>query len=206
MFLGHFAAGVAARPLLPRVHLGALLLATQLLDVVVLLLMPWGVEGIAPGSRPLEYGGIIAKVPVSHSLPVALVLSLVVGLAAYRHWQSQKAGIILGLLVFSHWLLDLPVHHQDMPWLPHNWGNYDLIGFGWYQYPVPTLLLEAGLMLAAVIWAYMGFYRKNVGEFQIRQWYFIILFSIVTLIVHIGQLPDHNGIEQIALEIDSIIG
>lgn len=61
MFLGHFALGLAARPLAPRVPLPVLLLAPQVMDVAWPILVGLGIErariepghprGVAAGAR-----------------------------------------------------------------------------------------------------------------------------------------------------------
>ena len=198
MFLGHFSIGVAAKPFLPQVHIGVLLLATQLLDVMVILLIPWGIEGIAAGSKPLDYGGIIAKVPISHSLPVTLLMSVGAGLIATRYWKSRKTGFIVGALVMSHWVLDVMVHHHDMPWLPYNWGGFEHIGFAWYENPALALSLELIMIFAALAFAYVGVYRKGQNSRHAMHWYCMLVFVAVTLIIHINQLPNHNNIELLA--------
>jgi hypothetical protein len=54
---------------------------------------------------------------------------------------------VLGAVVFSHWVLDLPMHHADMPLLPGNAGHLPLLGFGLWRWPVASAVLELGLVL-----------------------------------------------------------
>jgi drug/metabolite transporter (DMT)-like permease len=52
MLTGHFALGVAAKPLGPRVPLWALLVAAMLMDFLFNLLVFAGIEGVSPsGTR-----------------------------------------------------------------------------------------------------------------------------------------------------------
>jgi hypothetical protein len=60
--------------------------------------------------------------PYSHSLLAALIwssLTTLVGLVALRRvrWSRDRrvAAGVLGAVVFSHWLLDLPMHTADLP-------------------------------------------------------------------------------------------
>ena len=73
MFLGHFATGLAARPLAPKVPLPMLLAAPQVLDLVWPVLVGTGVERahLEPGhlaASPL----VLEHMPYSHSLVAAV--------------------------------------------------------------------------------------------------------------------------------------
>jgi hypothetical protein len=59
----------------------------------------------------------------------------------------------MGAVVFSHWVLDLPMHHQDMPLLPMNAGHLPLLGFGLWSFPALAALLELALV-AGGTWLY----------------------------------------------------
>ena len=62
----------------------------------------------------------------------------------------------IALVVFSHWILDLLVHRPDLPILPGNMGNLPLLGFGLWQIPIVSAILELILVLAG---AYL-YYRS----------------------------------------------
>jgi hypothetical protein len=51
MFLGHYAVGLAAKPLTPRLSLGALFLVVQLLDLIWPALVLSGIESVAVAPR-----------------------------------------------------------------------------------------------------------------------------------------------------------
>ena len=63
---------------------------------------------------------------------------------------GSTAGLLLGAVAFSHWVLDLIVHRGDMPILPGNAGNLPLLGFGLWRVPVASILLEVTLLLLGV--------------------------------------------------------
>ena len=56
-------------------------------------------------------------------------------------------------VVFSHWILDLIVHRPDLPILPGNFGNLPLLGFGLWQYPTVSAIVELTLVIGG-IWFY----------------------------------------------------
>jgi membrane-bound metal-dependent hydrolase YbcI (DUF457 family) len=170
MFAGHFglAAGVkaldsrllaqsratagAAERTLPAgasagVPLWALMLATQLLDVLFAFLLIPHVESFSGGSG---YGEGVINAHYTHSLAGALLIALAAGVGAWRLWGRQ-GGLIIAATVFSHWLLDLVVHRPDLPLLPGNAGNFPLLGFGLWNEPAISITIEAVLIGAGAI-------------------------------------------------------
>jgi hypothetical protein len=147
LIAGHFgfAAGVKAaeRP----VPLWSLMLATAWLDVVFVPLYLGGIETIevAPDAAG-SYGGGIIHANYTHSLIGAAVLSIVYGAAFGWRW-GRRTGIVLGLVAFSHWILDLIVHRPDLPILPGGGGGLPDFGFGLWRNPMAS----AGLELAIVV-------------------------------------------------------
>jgi hypothetical protein len=146
MFLGHYGIGFALKRAEPKLSLGTLFIATQLLDLLwgVFVLLGWEHANIVPGYTviaPLEF----IDYPISHSLVGALVWGVVAAAAYYswptrdtsRHWQ---ASLIVGLAVFSHYPLDVLVHVPDLPLL----GNESAkLGLGLWNNRAATLALEA---------------------------------------------------------------
>lgn len=145
MFLGHFAAGVAAKPVAPELPIWALLIAPQALDLAFLPLVAVGVEGFDQG----DFGQDRIDALYTHSLIGALVISAAVFWIAKKLWKSDNAALILTGLSFSHWPIDLLVHHEDLPILPNNWGDFSLLGFGLWDYPRAILSIEIGLAVVA---------------------------------------------------------
>lgn len=146
MFLGHYGIGFALKRAEPKLSLGTLFIATQLLDLLwgIFVLLGWEHADIVPGYTaitPLEF----TDYPISHSLVGALVWGVVAAAAYYswptrdtsRHWQ---ASLIVGLAVFSHYPLDVLVHVPDLPLL----GNESAkLGLGLWNNRAATLALEA---------------------------------------------------------------
>ena len=152
MIAGHFgfAAGVKGRE--RQVPLWSLMLATAWLDVVFIPLFLSGIETIekAPDATG-PYGAGIIHANYTHSLVGAVLLSVLFGAAFGWRW-GQRTGVILGLVAFSHWVLDLVVHRADLPLLPGNVGGI-VFGFGLWRYPAMSAAIELGLVLAGA-WLY----------------------------------------------------
>ena len=91
-----------------------------------------------------------ASVPWSHGLLMSIVWSVLAGAIAYLFYRDRRTGIVVGLLVFSHWVLDLIVHLPDLPLLL---DGSPLVGFGlWGSGPglVISGILELVLLAGGV--------------------------------------------------------
>jgi hypothetical protein len=156
MIAGHFGLATGVKAGAPRLPLWALLLSTFLLDWIFIILFAAGIESFAQidPARP-AYGSALIRAYYTHSLVGALVIAAVAGLVAARFW-GQRGGLVIGAVVFSHWILDLIVHRPDLPILPGNLGNLPLLGFGLWNYPAASAIVELALVLAG---AYL-YYRS----------------------------------------------
>jgi hypothetical protein len=156
MTSGHFGLAAVVKSSEPKVPLWALMFSTYLLDFIFIFLVAFGIESFAPldPAHP-AYGQVMIHAYYSHSLLGAAIIAIIAGVVARWAW-GKKAGLIIGGMVFSHWLLDLIVHRPDLPILPGNVGNLPLLGFGLWQLPIVAALVELALALGG---AYL-YYRS----------------------------------------------
>jgi hypothetical protein len=126
------------------------MLATVWLDIVFIPLFMMKIETLepVPGLHG-GYGANIIHANYTHSLIGALTLSVVFGLIFGVVWGSRCA-VVLGLVSFSHWVLDLLVHRHDMPILP---GNLSGLGFGLWRFKTGSALVELLLVILGA-WCY----------------------------------------------------
>src|SRR5436190_21530123 len=101
MLAGHFALAAIVKSRQPQVPLWALMLGTELLDVVFLVLYFLGVERY----QTLFDGESFFVDDYSHSLVGALVISLLALVIAWVFW-GRRNGLVISAVVFSSWLLD----------------------------------------------------------------------------------------------------
>jgi hypothetical protein len=147
---------MAAKRFAPQTPLGILLLATWLLDLLAIGFSYLGIEG-TPGMGN----------PWSHGLFMSVCWSVAVAFLVQRIFLSRRAGAVAGLIVFSHWILDLISHpipfdtfsfrtwHWDYgrplpPDLPLFFHGSPVVGFGLYNHigAVQATVLEVGMFLA----------------------------------------------------------
>ncbi|MBW2188919.1 MAG: hypothetical protein DRH23_05895 [Deltaproteobacteria bacterium] len=145
MFVGHYAPSFALRRT-GGVPLWVLFLAVQFVDVLRAFLILAGVEKVRiiegfTAASPLD----LYYMPYTHSLTASIGWALALGWIGSLIWR-RRGGVVIGLCVISHWILDLPVHVANLPL----WGNELKVGFGLWNHPVIAFVLEAGVLLTGV--------------------------------------------------------
>lgn len=174
MFIGHAAVALAAKTLAPRTSLALLLVAAFWVDMVWPVFLLLGIEQVKidPGNTaftPLDF----VHYPWTHSLVAAIVWSVFFSLATLR--LGKREALVLGLLVFSHWVLDAISHRPDLPLWP---GSDMMIGLGLWNSVPATLLVECALFGAGV-WLYV---RSAPSRDRIGTWAFWGLIGLLVIL------------------------
>ncbi|HUO89799.1 MAG TPA: hypothetical protein VMU08_11525 [Rhizomicrobium sp.] len=187
MFIGHYGVSFAGKAAERRLPLWLLFLAVQWLDIVWSVLVMLNVEKvrIVPGFT--ESNGMdLYYMPYTHGLPGALALAAVFGIFATLFWRERRAAIwaVAAGAVFSHWLLDLVVHVEDLPLL----GDSYKVGFGlwrhvWLSLPLELICLVAG----AALYARSVPSRTRRGD--VALWSFVAVMAAVQVGVTFGPQP-----------------
>lgn len=159
MFVGHYAAAMAAKAIEPKAPMWTLIGAAQLVDIGWAVFIMTGVERASidptlPGSTL-----VLEHMPWTHSLPMALLWSLGAAVLVKLLLRLPVwASIVVGLTVFSHWALDWLVHRPDL----ELWVGGPRVGLALWNYPVPEQAIEIGLIaLCGSAWIAT---RKTLGE------------------------------------------
>ena len=124
----------------PKLSLGTTFVACQLLDVFFSLFVLTGVEKmrIVPGFTQTNAYDLY-YVPITHSLVGALAWSVAAGIVLYSVRRSLVEALVVALVVFSHFVLDVPVHTPDLPLATEAGAK---LGFGLWQNWKATVALE----------------------------------------------------------------
>lgn len=150
MFIGHYGVAYAAKSVAPKAPLAAYFLAVQALDVLFSVFVLSGVEHLEIVHEYTSYNPYrLYDMPITHSLVGALGWAIVVGMLAVVVRLPRRESLWLGLAVFSHFLLDLPVHTPDMTIAGNDTAR---LGLGlWNNVPLvmalELLMLVGGWML-----------------------------------------------------------
>jgi hypothetical protein len=190
MFIGHYAVALAAKKAAPKTSLGTLFLAAQFVDLLWPLLMLLGLEHarIDPGNTaftPMDF----YDYPISHSLLGGCVWSLVVGLVYYMTRKYKQGGLVVGLCVLSHWLLDFLTHRPDLPlgFLGPR------VGLGLWNSVIGTLIVE-GVLFVAGLTLYLSVTetKDRLGLFGF--WSLVVVLVIIYLSSSFGPPPPSTEI------------
>jgi len=187
MFLGHFGLGFGAKKAAPDVSLGALFMAAQFADLLWPTLLLLGLEQVEvqPGATvmtPLNF----ASYPYSHSLLALAVWGALIGVAYSVLTRSRTlAGVTLGLLVLSHWFLDVLMHRPDVPLTLSGTAR---LGLGLWNSMAGTLAIELVLFFAGLaLYARATAARDRVGS--IGLWSLAGFLPVVYLAAIFGPPP-----------------
>ena len=145
MFVGHYSAAFVAAASEPRVPLWVALVAAQFVDVFWAVFVLAGVEHVRLDPALPSNSLVLYDMPYTHSLVATALWASVAGLIAARVSRlggTGRAGLVVGLVVLSHWLLDLLVHRPDLTL----WGAPPKLGLGLWNAPLPAYLLELAVV------------------------------------------------------------
>src|SRR5512147_766480 len=187
MFIGHFALGFAAKRAAPETSLGTLFLAAQFVDLLWPTLLLFGVERVeidpALSGAPL----VFVHYPISHSLLGALGWGALLGAVYFAVTRQRRGAWVVGLLVVSHWLLDLLVHRPDLPLL---FAGGPVLGLGLWNAPIAAQVIELALF-AACFAVYM---RTPSGRSAgLKPWILAALLILIQIANALGPPPPSMG-------------
>lgn len=131
---GHLAIGFVAKKYAPQVPVVVFLIAAYALDLIYFIFLAIGLDTI-------EYD------PWSHSLLMAILWSVSAGLVASFLCKKVRSGLALGLVVFSHWILDILVWDN----VPIFFNKTYRVGFGLYNkigFSLTGIKFDSGTVIA----------------------------------------------------------
>ncbi len=153
---GHLAIGFAAKKYAPQIPVIIFLIAAYAIDLLYFVFLAFGLDTI-------DYD------PWSHSLMMAIIWSVSAGLLTILIDKKFRSGLAIGLVVFSHWILDFIVWDN----LPLFFDKTHRVGFGLYNkigFSLTGLKFNSGTIIATSIEfgmllfglaAYIIFLRKS---------------------------------------------
>lgn len=188
MFIGHFGTGFAAKSIDKKPSLGTLFFAAQFIDLLWPLFLLLGIEKvkIEPGISaftPLNF----IYYPFSHSFLGVLIWAALFGVVYFLLKKNVTASVLLGLLVLSHWVLDLITHIPDLPLIP--WSDIK-VGFGLWNSIAFTIIIEGTIFISG-IYLYLKTTKAVNKKGSIGFWS-LILFLIITYIINVFGTPPPN--------------
>ena len=178
MFVGHYSVAFAVKSERNKIPLWVLFVAVQFLDYIWATLVLLGIEklrvikGFTAGSMLESYYH-----PYSHSLVAAFIWSAIGAVIYQAIWRGKlSVAFLVGVAVFSHWILDLIAHPRDLAIYDNTWK----VGFGLWNYRNP----EFGLEIALLIGGILLYLTRNVTPAVRKK--AVIAFGVALIIIQIG--------------------
>jgi hypothetical protein len=140
--IAHLGVGLAAKTIAPKAPLGILLLASEALDIL------WGIFALT-GIETMQVS------PWSHGLLMSVIWSIIASILAWRIYRDIRTTWVIGLVVFSHWVLDFITHPMfgGPPDLPLLFAASPKVGLGLYTAVGQgfTVIIDLGLVLVGFV-------------------------------------------------------
>lgn len=174
MYAGHFAAGFAIKANTPAAPTWGLLVGVGFLDILFAPFVLLGIERVSITSN-VSPGFSLDYIDWSHSLAMSIVWSIAYGACFLGY--GRRVATAMGFAVFSHFLLDLPMHPPDLALWP---GSTVHLGLGlWRALPTGWWFVEILFLVVG-----LGYYwhRSQVdGSFGGRAWAVVATVVILHL-------------------------
>ena len=127
--IGHLAPGFAAKAT-TRAPLWVLLIAGETNDLLYFLFSSVGVEpkaaiAVMDFNQGVKYL-TPASNPWSHGLFMSVIWAIMAAAIAFLFYRDRRTSIVIGLVVFSHWILDFLMHSN----LPLFFNGSPQVGLG----------------------------------------------------------------------------
>lgn len=152
MLVGHFSAALIGKSIKREIPLWHLMVAANAMDFLWIALNFLHIEAFAiidPGISGASafFWLNLHTMPWSHGLLATLALSAVLGLLYLKFFTAKRYDIalVIALIVWSHWWLDLIEHRPDLHVIGDNYQ-----GWGLWSSVSASLIIELGLFAIAM--------------------------------------------------------
>jgi membrane-bound metal-dependent hydrolase YbcI (DUF457 family) len=153
--LPHLGVGLASRHGVPKLPAIIVIIAPLLLDLLggVFLLLQFDRTRM---------------VILSHSLVMAAIWTIVFGLIIFLIYRNWRSSVLIGLLIFSHWVIDFITWPMTAVFPDHTGVPVFLdmslqIGLGLYKSLLGVIVCEAGGLLLG-IYVYLKYQAIEKGK------------------------------------------
>jgi hypothetical protein len=147
--LAHAGVGLASKRVAPTVPVWILIVAAYVIDFI------WGIFFLA-GIEHLPQPGSTTTSPWSHGLFMAVVWSLLAGIVAWLISRNTRISVVIGLLVFSHWVVDFISHPMTAVFpnatgLPLLFEGSPTVGLGLWSTQLRVTIGEYGTLILGLV-------------------------------------------------------
>jgi len=194
MYVGHFGVSLALKKYDQSLSLGLLFFAVQFVDFLTPISIFLGIENarIVPNFVEASYLDLY-DMPITHSLLGAFIWAIATYFV-FRYFvlrsssdtdaEKLRASLLMGIAVFSHYILDFLVHIPDLLIIP---GIDFKIGLGLWNYYLPSILIEAVFLLGG----FLVYNQTTPTGSDVRSKYGMHVFIVVLLLVNFMLVTPH---------------
>ena len=188
MGVGHLAAALVLKRAEPKINLGWLFFGALLSDFLLGVFYWMGLEQAYIPSDFARLHYLTFSFPYSHGLLASLLWSGLAFLLAKYFWPGGNGtwvGIVLGVAVFSHFILDFMVHVPELPLLGRDSRK---LGLGLWNHMGMALALELILVVVG-IYSYLLLTRNHGRRARLGLLILMAVFSVLTLVAMTSSVP-----------------
>jgi len=147
--LAHAGVGLASKRIAPKIPVWILVIAAYLIDII------WGIFFFA-GIEKMSGSDSSATNPWSHGLLMSLIWSMLAGLVTMLISKDRRTSLVIGLLLFSHWIIDFISHPMtavfpDNTGLPLLFEGSPLVGLGVWRTQAGVYIGEYGTLIVGLV-------------------------------------------------------
>jgi membrane-bound metal-dependent hydrolase YbcI (DUF457 family) len=153
--IGHLAPALVAKSITPKVPLLVYVIAGETNDILYFLFSSVGIEpksaiAAMDFNQGVKYLSPVSN-PWSHGLFMSIIWAIMAAAIAFLLYRDRRTSGVIGLAVFSHWILDFLMHSN----LPLFFERSPQIGLGLensgtgflFMTILDILLLTAGVVI-----------------------------------------------------------
>lgn len=184
MFIGHYGLALAAKRVAPRTSLGTLIAAAQLVDLIWPVFLLLGIEHVRVTENANPFLRLtFESYPWTHSLAMTMCWGVAAAFVLGAR-RDRSGAVIIGLLVLSHWVLDLATHLPDLPIYPGG----PRVGLGLWRSINATMIAEAVLFAVGLV-VYVRSTRPIDGKAKWTLTAFVVFLAVLYLANAYGPPP-----------------
>jgi hypothetical protein len=147
--LAHAGVGLASKRIAPKVPVWILVVAAYVLDFIWSIFFFAGIERLPEPNSPTTN-------PWSHGLFMAVVWSVLISLITAFISRDRRTSLIIGLLVFSHWVVDFISHPMTAVFpgdtgLPLLFEGSPTVGLGVWSTQMGVNIGEYGTLILGLV-------------------------------------------------------
>ena len=114
-----------------------------------------------------------------------IIWSLLFGAGFFLFTRNRIGALLLSGLVLSHWVLDLIVHIPDLPLYP---GQSPKVGFGLWNSPFLTVLIEGTIFIVGIA-LYINTKKVKNQRVTWKFWSLVAFLMVIYVINFLGPPP-----------------